>query len=280
MAEPLIIDDLTGWTWVGNETLYTPSGSGASYELSYALNYKSSTQNFTSLNIYGENTTSTKSISVEYVSTSYKPVFDGEALSEMSIWYDENGNETTYELTPWKEVHFTGGTDATNADLIRLLQDNGTLTPTQTNITLDLSTIGLPAGTHSIQIKLSDDSVTKVDSELSNAVTYIQPRLYSITPILQHCTADGSNPATIQENGTATLVFTAASGYALPGIVSVTGATSSWDKSTGILTLSNPTGNVSIIIVGELAYDYEVDGNTLILNTAPYAQNNNEVVID
>lgn len=42
------------------------------------------------------------------------------------------------------------------------------------NITLDLSTIGLPIGTHSIRIKLSDDGVTKADSALSNAVTYVQ----------------------------------------------------------------------------------------------------------
>lgn len=40
------------------------------------------------------------------------------------------------------------------------------------NITLDLSTLDLPEGSHSIQMKLSDDGVTKRDSELSNAVTY------------------------------------------------------------------------------------------------------------
>lgn len=43
---------------------------------------------------------------------------------------------------------------------------------TRSHITLDLSTIGLPEGTHSIQMKLSDGGVTKRDSELSNAVQY------------------------------------------------------------------------------------------------------------
>ena len=45
---------------------------------------------------------------------------------------------------------------------------------TRTHIALDLSTIGLPVGAHSIQMKLSDDDITKADSELSNAVTYTQ----------------------------------------------------------------------------------------------------------
>lgn len=40
------------------------------------------------------------------------------------------------------------------------------------NITLDLSTIGLPAGTHSIQMSLSDNCVTYGDSELSEPVQY------------------------------------------------------------------------------------------------------------
>lgn len=43
---------------------------------------------------------------------------------------------------------------------------------TRSHITLDLSTIGLPEGTHSVQMKLSDGGVTKRDSELSNAVSY------------------------------------------------------------------------------------------------------------
>ena len=45
---------------------------------------------------------------------------------------------------------------------------------TISRITLDLSTIGLSEGTHSIQMKLSDDGVTKADSALSNAVSYTQ----------------------------------------------------------------------------------------------------------
>lgn len=43
---------------------------------------------------------------------------------------------------------------------------------TRSHITLDLSIIGLSEGIHSIQVKLSDDDLTKWDSELSNTVQY------------------------------------------------------------------------------------------------------------
>lgn len=45
---------------------------------------------------------------------------------------------------------------------------------------------------------------------------------------------------------TATVTITADSGYTLPDTVTVTGATSTWNKETGTLTLSNPTGNVTV----------------------------------
>lgn len=76
--------------------------------------------------------------------------------------------------------------------------------------------------------------------------------VYNITPTLSHVTASGGNPTTIQENGTATLVFTAATGYELPDNVTVTGATGGWTKSTGTLVLSNPTANVTFTITGIL----------------------------
>lgn len=63
----------------------------------------------------------------------------------------------------------------------------------QSNITLDLSTIGLPAGSHLIQIKLSDDGVTKADSELSNSVTYVEPEPLPQLDTPTNLTADGTS---------------------------------------------------------------------------------------
>ena len=45
--------------------------------------------------------------------------------------------------------------------------------------------------------------------------------------------------------------FSAWSGYVLPDTVKVIGAKSVWDKSTGSLTLSDPTGKVTIQITGK-----------------------------
>ena len=69
---------------------------------------------------------------------------------------------------------------------------------------------------------------------------------YTITSTLVNCTSASGNSSTIEANGTATLTFTANSGYELPDTVTVSGATYTWNKSTGTLTLRRPTGNVTI----------------------------------
>ena len=70
---------------------------------------------------------------------------------------------------------------------------------------------------------------------------------YTITKSLSNCTASGDT--TITENGTASLTIAASSGYELPDTVTVTGASYTWAKSTGKLTLTNPIGNVTVTVV-------------------------------
>lgn len=74
--------------------------------------------------------------------------------------------------------------------------------------------------------------------------------LYTITTTLTNCTGASANATKIEENGGLTLTFTANSGYELPTGVSVTNVTSyNWNKATGVLAISKPTGDVSIEIV-------------------------------
>ena len=74
--------------------------------------------------------------------------------------------------------------------------------------------------------------------------------LYTITTTLTNCTGASANATKIEENGGLTLTFTANSGYELPTGVSVTNVTSyNWNKSTGVLAISKPTGDVAIEIV-------------------------------
>ena len=74
--------------------------------------------------------------------------------------------------------------------------------------------------------------------------------VYNITTNLTHALAGSSNPTTIGYGLSATLTFTFPTGYEAPSDVTVTGATKSWAAGSGTLTLTNPTGNVSVTVVG------------------------------
>lgn len=69
-------------------------------------------------------------------------------------------------------------------------------------------------------------------------------RQYSITAAVTNGTATGAN--VIHTGETVALTISADSGYNLPDTVTVTGASQSWNKETGTLTLSNPTGAVTV----------------------------------
>lgn len=83
------------------------------------------------------------------------------------------------------------------------------------------------------------------DREISYAP--VVPTVYSITNSLTNCTASGAS--TIVEEGTAAVTITANSGYELPDTIAVSGASYTWDKSTGTVVLSNPTSNVTVTVV-------------------------------
>ena len=74
--------------------------------------------------------------------------------------------------------------------------------------------------------------------------------IYSITTNLMGVTGTTSNPTTISTDESASLTFTANDGYELPDEVTVRGATYTWDPNLGLLSLSNPTGNVTVEIDG------------------------------
>ena len=71
---------------------------------------------------------------------------------------------------------------------------------------------------------------------------------YNITTNLINCTAGLDNTTTIQTNETVQLTFNENNGYLFSDSVVVSGATYTWDKSTGALTLSYPTSEVNVII--------------------------------
>lgn len=70
---------------------------------------------------------------------------------------------------------------------------------------------------------------------------------YAITSTVTNGTATGAN--VIHTGETVALTIAANTGYNLPDTVTVTGASQTWNKETGTLTLSNPTGAVTVSAV-------------------------------
>ena len=78
---------------------------------------------------------------------------------------------------------------------------------------------------------------------------------YNISYNLTNCTGASTNPTAIDGGATATLSFVSNEGYSFPDTITVTGVESyTWDKSTGTLTLTNATSDVSITITCIVAY--------------------------
>lgn len=103
-----------------------------------------------------------------------------------------------------------------------------------------------------------------VDGELyentTGAVTY------DITTTVTNGTYSGDTTIT----DTATITITADSGYNLPDTVTVTGASQTWNKETGTLTLTNPTGAVTVSALCAAAVTYPVKGDLITLDSKQY----------
>lgn len=89
-----------------------------------------------------------------------------------------------------------------------------------------------------------------VDGTYGDIGTYVVGDVvqYSITATLTECTAVSGNAVIINEGDTVTLNYVANDGFAFTDTVSVTGASYTWDSSTGTLVLSNPTADVTITV--------------------------------
>lgn len=84
---------------------------------------------------------------------------------------------------------------------------------------------------------------------------------YSITANITNGTANGAN--TISTGQTVALTIAANDGYDLPDTITVTGATGAWNKTTGTLSISNPTGNVTVTGECVAAITYPAKGDTI-----------------
>lgn len=188
-------------------------------------------------------------------------------------------------------------------------------------VNIDLTTLSgyesLSAGTYALSVKAkaqgyqdSDLSSTVSFTKLAapvvtasgttvtwNAITnaesydvYVDGELYEnttggVTYNIITTVTNGTYSGDTTITDTATITITADSGYNLPDTVTVTGASKTWNKETGTLTLTNPTGNVTVTVVCVASTPTEIwilknqkpsspSGNYLNLpiNTAVYAK--------
>lgn len=91
-----------------------------------------------------------------------------------------------------------------------------------------------------------------IDGDISITITG-ERITYPITENLTNVTKVGTHPTFIAYGSTITLQYATASGYEFPTSVTITGADSDWKPVTGILTITNPTGPVTITIAGVLS---------------------------
>lgn len=91
---------------------------------------------------------------------------------------------------------------------------------------------------------------------------------YAITATVTNGTATGAN--VIHTGETVALTISADEGYNLPDTVTVTGASQTWNKDTGTLTLSNPIGPVTVSAVCAAAVTYPIKGDLITLDSKQY----------
>ena len=91
---------------------------------------------------------------------------------------------------------------------------------------------------------------------------------YAITATVTNGTATGAN--VIHTGETVALTIAANTGYNLPDTVTVNGASQSWNKETGTLTLSNPTGAVTVSAVCAASVTYPVKGDLITIESKQY----------
>lgn len=104
------------------------------------------------------------------------------------------------------------------------------------------SVITLITGTSAANYYLNEDG--KLEEISIGGDTPEPTTKYTITATITNGTSTGDS--SIDEKGTASVTITPNSGYVLPESVTVDGATSEYNSTTGVISLSNPTKNVTI----------------------------------
>ena len=173
--------------------------------------------------------------------------------------------------TSYTAGHFTA--DPTNVPSI----EEGTTVHLKFTISsnADFGTVTATGATVSHTVSGQVLTVTLKNPTGPVTVTITSRPMYSITTNLSNVSAVSGNATTIIDGLSATLYFTADSGYSLPGSVTVTNAGYIWTQSTGKLVLRDPTGPITVTVVGvEIVPErYEITTSYTAGHFTPYSSN-------
>ena len=147
---------------------------------------------------------------------------------------------------------------------------------------------GLSNGQHSCYMIVTASGLN--DSQVSNSVFFNRTVVYSILTNYTNVSDTGSSSFEMTANDTASVEFSAHNGYRCPETIIVNGVTGTqgtdgvtWSytvsntssTSVGLVSLSNPTGNVNITVVGVATPTYSVE---YILSNATKDYNTTSVI--
>ena len=233
------------------------------------------------------------SMSIDYSTQEIHYLSTG-GVDDLAYGYDDVLGTYGWYSDDFRSIFITGGTDVENQQLISFIDDNATEIPPQTfNITYNLtrlSTVGAPTTiieytSEEFRITVPEQyeedytlpatiSVTGCDYEYAQGYVRIynpydtviitasagEIPQYAITFDLTNITYSGDT--TIRDGRSAEGTLTAQSGYVLPDTIQVEGALYNYNKNTGVISFSDPTGNVTV--TANAAIDPASTGITLL----------------
>ena len=135
------------------------------------------------------------------------------------------------------------------------------------------ASVSVSGASHTYNAETGVISLSGATGNVTISAAMVALTEYSIT--VNETNGSHTGASTIKESRTASLTFTPASGYGQPSNVTVSGATSSWTRGTGVLSLSNPTGNVTVTYT---AVGNELDSISISTNSGSYTLGDNFVM--
>ncbi|MBQ7445894.1 MAG: hypothetical protein IJS71_08200 [Clostridia bacterium] len=233
------ISDITGYTWVGMDFLNLPFGV-----TTYNVNFVSNNTNYSSFTLNGVQP------QINYNST--------QVYEEMNYWSNN----------AYKTVIFIDGDDIDNVTFISWLEANGTLTPSSSQLSVDLTTLSgwsdVSAGNHTLKVKAKAAGYR--DSALSAGVSF--------TKAASGYSGNISAYDTLSGNGTYTKIKFDAQPISDNDY-------DSYVNTSGILTgLTAYSNKTKVYVWG--SYDSLIDlnnpGSSIIIPTNGIKINNDEVI--